>query len=248
MTQPVAPKKEGRFDHEGPLRSPQVRAVRPRHAASLILVRRDSAEPRLLMGRRSGGHDFMPNKWVFPGGRVDRSDYAGPAATELQKSVAGRIALSATPSAPKGLARALALAAVRETFEEAGLILGRPTAQETTAVPQGPWRTFLETGHSPDLDALDYFARAITPAERPKRFDAKFFMADASRLASLARLDDCGELEVLDWFTLEDAAGLDLPTVTREIIREVGARLKDPERPVLHLIPRKSRFLPGLSE
>ena len=67
---------------EGPARIPGARAVRPRHAATLILVRRDLGAPRILMGCRSGGHNFMPNKWVFPGGRVDRCDFTAPAASE----------------------------------------------------------------------------------------------------------------------------------------------------------------------
>src|SRR3712207_900104 len=87
--------------------------VRPKDAGTLILVRHDRFEPRLLMGRRAGGHAFMPSKWVFPGGRVDRSDGRAPSATELKPETAARLG-------PRG--RAMAMAAVRETFEEAGLI------------------------------------------------------------------------------------------------------------------------------
>src|ERR1700733_3169181 len=87
------------------------RAVGPRGAATLIIIRRDGPKPRVLMGRRHGGHDFMPDKWVFPGGRIDPSDFRAPVASELRPDVAHR--LYATGLARR--ARALALSAIRET-------------------------------------------------------------------------------------------------------------------------------------
>src|ERR1700733_13234639 len=96
---------------DGAMREKGARLVKPRDAATLIIVRRDGAKPRLLMGRRHGGHDFMPDKWVFPGGRIDRSDFRAPVASELRPEVAHR--LYATGLARR--ARALALSAIRET-------------------------------------------------------------------------------------------------------------------------------------
>src|SRR5271163_1355674 len=84
------------------------RAVRPRDAATLIVLRRDGPKPRVLMGRRHSTHAFMPDKWVFPGGRIDPSDFRAPFATDLRPAVAARLAKTAPPSR----ARALALAAV----------------------------------------------------------------------------------------------------------------------------------------
>src|SRR5665213_1535476 len=83
---------------DGPLRPPGSKLARPRDAATLVIVRRDAAKPRLLMGRRHGGHDFMPDKWVFPGGRIDRSDYRAPSASELRPEVAARLEKTASPS------------------------------------------------------------------------------------------------------------------------------------------------------
>ena len=77
-------------------------APRPRDAATLILVRRDSAQPAILMGRRSGGHDFMPGKWVFPGGRIDRADYRAAALSELRAEVAEELAATARLSRQDG--------------------------------------------------------------------------------------------------------------------------------------------------
>jgi 8-oxo-dGTP pyrophosphatase MutT (NUDIX family) len=222
--------------NETPQRSPATRAVRPRHAATLILVRRDGPEPRVLMGRRHGGHDFMPDKWVFPGGRIDPSDYRAASANELRPEVARR--LEKTAPAPR--ARALALAAVRETFEEAGLLLARSAPPRSV---RGPWKDFFARGAAPDLAALQFVARAITPAVSPKRFDARFFLADAAALISLDRAADCGELDEIVWVNLDEAQKLDLPSVTRFVLRELPQRLAEPDRPVPSL-----RFARGKQE
>ena len=220
------------FDADAPQRKSGTRAVRPRNAATLILVRRDDGEPRLLMGCRHRGHDFMPNKWVFPGGRVDRCDFGPPAASELLPEVQARLARTAPVRRAHALPRALAMAAVRETFEEAGLLLAKPSPPRPAV---GGWRTFLEAGAAPDLAALDFIARAVTPPSQPKRFDARFFMADASALISLERAGDTGELGEIDWFTPGQIEALDLPSVTRFVVRELLQRLKEPGRPVLSL-------------
>lgn len=184
--------------------------ARPRDAATLILVRRDAAAPRILMGRRSGGHDFMPDKWVFPGGRIDRADYHGPLLSDLKADVAAELAASARLQRQDGvrLARALARTAVRETFEETGLVIGRRESERLEA----------------DLGALSYVARAITPPARHKRFDARFLMADAERLQSLDP-QDSRELGEVAWFTLADCRDLDLPTVTRAVLDVVETHL-----------------------
>jgi 8-oxo-dGTP pyrophosphatase MutT (NUDIX family) len=216
---------------DGPQRTPGNRAARPRHAATLILVRHDAPEPQVLMGRRHGGHSFMPDKWVFPGGRVDRADYTAPAASELRPEVRGSLEKIAVPA----LARALAMAAVRETFEEAGLLLGRPGTATTRSAA---WAEFLHQGHLPDLEALDFIARAVTPPYRPKRFDARFFTADAERLTAMDRIQGSGELDEIAWISIDDALGLDLPNITSFILKELRLRLDDPTRPALSMSVR----------
>jgi len=183
---------------------------RPRDAATLILVRRDRAEPQLLMGRRHAAHAFMPDKWVFPGGRIDRPDFRARALSELRPEVTARLRRGASA----GRARALAVAAIRETLEETGLLLGRE--EGGTALP--------------DLAALDYVARAVTPPGRVRRFDARFFMADAAALLSPDRTDGSGELEEIAWFAPGEALDLDLPSITRFVVGEVVERLQDPGR------------------
>jgi 8-oxo-dGTP pyrophosphatase MutT (NUDIX family) len=183
--------------------------ARPRDAATLILVRRDGPSPRILMGRRSVGHDYMPDKWVFPGGRIDRSDYHAPILRDLAPAVAADLAASRRLSRQDGarLARALASTAVRETFEETGLVIGRLSSR-------------LEA----DLSGLSYIARAITPPARNKRFDARFLMADAEQLRSL-NPSDSRELGEVAWFDLKQCRELDLPSVTRAVLDVVELHL-----------------------
>jgi 8-oxo-dGTP pyrophosphatase MutT (NUDIX family) len=195
--------------------------LRPRNAATLILVRRDAGEPQVLMGRRAEGHVFMASKWVFPGGRVDSGDATAPAATELRPEVLAHPALGAS----KGVARGLGIAAIRETFEEAGLFVAKP-APPWPEVGRA-WREFAERGVAPDLAALEFIARAITPPGRARRFDARFFMADASALIDLGPGDGDRELDEIAWLRLDALSGLDLPQITRFVLSEVVKRLED---------------------
>jgi 8-oxo-dGTP pyrophosphatase MutT (NUDIX family) len=209
---------------EGAPRIPGARAVRPKNAATVMIIRRDGPKPRVLMGKRHGGHSFMPDRWVFPGGRIDPADYRAPFATDLRPDVEAVFGAHLKP----GKGRALALAAVRETWEEAGLLLARPAPSRLAA---GPWRTFVEQGALADLAALDLVARAITPPMVGKRFDTWFLVADAERLMSLDRQPDCGELEEIAWVDFDEAQALPLPSVTRMMIKESVERMKDPARP-----------------
>ena len=221
---------QARRQNEGNrVRQPGDRAVKPRDAATLFIIRRDGPKPRVLMGKRHGGHDFMPNLWVFPGGRIDKSDFQAPYATDLRPEVAGKFEAHITLRK----ARALGLAAIRETFEEAGLMLGKRVEPRPVA---GPWRDFLAHGASADLSALSIVYRAVTPPTLAKRYDTWFLMADAEHLVSLDREPDCGELEEIAWFEFEEAKELKLPMVTRSVITEVMSRLDQPEnRPIPYM-------------
>ncbi|HEV7694332.1 MAG TPA: NUDIX hydrolase [Hyphomonadaceae bacterium] len=196
----------------------------PRDAATLILYRLSPEGPRILMGCRSEGHDFMPNKYVFPGGRVDEEDAAVPAISELREDVDTQLRFKNTRAT-----RAFPLTAIREVFEETGLIVGKAfSAQrlgQTLAAPPS-WADYYAQGAAPCLEGFDFIGRAITPPMRHKRFDARFFMADAaSALIDDRPPIDGRELNDLRWFTLPEVAALDLPNVTRFVISEVEARL-----------------------
>ncbi len=193
-------------------------AQRPRDAATLILTR-GGRTPEVLMGRRAAGHVFMASKWVFPGGRIDRSDFTAGYAEDLAPQAAARL----EAEMPARRARALALTAVRETWEETGLILGRAAPAAPVA---GPWREYRRAGALPDLSVLTYVARAITPPGRTRRFDARFFMAPAEALLSAEPTTGSGELDEIAWIPLSDAQALDLPAITRFVLGEVAERLE----------------------
>jgi 8-oxo-dGTP pyrophosphatase MutT (NUDIX family) len=188
---------------------------------------------------------FMPGKYVFPGGRVDRSDRFAAAGGELAALEIEKLMLEmkGTPSPTR--ARALALAAVRETFEEAGLIIGAPV--NGAALPKdASWRRFHETGYAPLLTPLTYFARAITPPGRTRRFDTRFFCVDA---AAITHRTDAPEEELsgLVWMTIEEARSLDLPPITRVILEDLTDRLKsgalhDANAPVPYYHNRNGSF------
>src|SRR6201989_3094151 len=164
------------FDSEGEKVVEQV--LRPKDAATLVLVKREGGTARVLMGQRHGNMAFMANKYVFPGGRVDPGDMRVPVASELRADVAAR----ASHGVSAARARGLALAAIRETFEEAGILLGeRADKLPRTRAPA--WQKFFAHGVAPRLDVLEFIARAITPPNRTRRFDARFFMADADAIA-----------------------------------------------------------------
>lgn len=192
---------------------------RPKDAATLILVRRDQAQPRVLMGKRSGRHDFMPDKYVFPGGRVDPQDGRVVSYSELDEVQAERLRYQA-----KRLPRAFALTAIRETFEETGLLLGRQ-AEMPQKAPEG-WQPLYDLDIAPCLQHLQFIGRAVTPPYRPKRFDARFFMAEAEKVLIDDRPPlDGAELHDLQWVSLKDALSLDLPNVTRFMLGEIEERL-----------------------
>ena len=197
-----------------------------RDAASVILVRRDREVARVLMGQRGRGAAFMPSKFVFPGGAVDRDDRGIPAAAPLPEPAARRLRLRVDPDLGPELAEALAMAAIRELWEEAGLALSHASGTRPHNLTPD-WQSFFDAGHYPAADGLEFVFRAITPPGRPRRFDARFFLTDAGRITG--PLDDfsraSGELTFLSWLTLPEARELDLPFITEVVLAEIEARL-----------------------
>ena len=198
-----------------------------RDAATVIALRDRMRDPHVLMGQRGSGAAFMPNKFVFPGGAVDADDAGVPLATPLPRVCAERLA----EDAPPDLAHALAAAAIRELWEETGLVLGTPGTWPGT--PPADWRDFAATGHLPAAHGLQFVFRAITPPGRPRRFDARFFLVDADELAGDANDFGaaCDELSHLQWIALPKVREFDLPFITEVVLAEVAARARDPRPP-----------------
>ena len=197
--------------------------MRPRDAATLILVRQKGKMPEVLLGCRAAKSAFMPNRYVFPGGRVDPADARIPIATPLDRFVDQRLQRAATPQR----ARALAVAAVRETFEETGLMLAERFKNGPPKEDFGEhWKGFLDQGYGPALDRLDLIARAVTPPGRPRRFNARFFMARAEDASGEIR--HSSEMGDIRWVRLDEARELPLPTITGLILGEIGRLVKEP--------------------
>ncbi|MFN4056726.1 MAG: NUDIX hydrolase [Roseinatronobacter sp.] len=189
-----------------------------RDAATIVVVRAGLDGPSVLMGQRGSGAAFMPDKYVFPGGAVDAADGQVPLGRALPAACGARLGAGhPTPDA-------LAVAAIRELWEETGLALGVPSDW-----PDAPpdWQGFAERGLRPDGSALRFIFRAITPPGRPRRFDARFFLADAAAITG--DLDDfsgaCDELGHLHWVPIAQARALNLPFITEVVLAEVQASL-----------------------
>ncbi|KPF72811.1 NUDIX hydrolase [Bosea sp. AAP35] len=221
--------------------------IRPKDAATMMILDRRAAKPRILMGKRHPSHKFMPGKYVFPGGRVDPGDRHMAATGALAQICEDRLcARTLRPTASK--ARALALAAIRETFEETGLLFGTAEYGAPDKPPAGSWSDFAGHGIFPDLSAVSFVARAVTPPRRPKRFDTRFFTVDAA--ASARQVENVvgpdSELVDLVWVDFDEARQLDLPTITKVIIQEVEARIAGgfaPYLPVPYFWEKNGRFV-----
>jgi 8-oxo-dGTP pyrophosphatase MutT (NUDIX family) len=200
--------------------------LRPRPAATLIILDHSGERSKVLMGRRHHGHKFMPGKFVFPGGRVDPADRQIAVTHALHPEVEAKLNKRRVKTSP-ALARALALAAVRETFEETGLVLGAKSDKAARAMPPGAWADYAAHGLTPNLTAFHFITRAITPPGRSRRFDTTFFAVDAKEIA--ARVEDVihpeSELVELVWLPLEEAQQLDLPHITGVVLKELKTRI-----------------------
>ena len=201
--------------------------LRPRDASTVILLDRRDGTPRFLMGRRGGGHAFMPDVYVFPGGRRDRHDYTLPFRRDLHPLVIKRLLSRTTARTGATTARALALAAIRELQEETGLAADAPQ----------------------DLHYLRYVARAVTPPGNVRRFDTRFFLlpADEAPLATDA-LRQTEELRDPRWVSFPELDELNVPRITLAVLGEVKTMLETQPSipyglPVPYYFMRRGRFV-----
>lgn len=165
-------------------------AVRARHAASVIVLRHGDDGPEVLMGQRGSAARFMPSRLVFPGGRVDPADARAPAAAEPRDDTLRHLVKSVNAR----LARAICVTALRELEEETG----------------------LTTDPSMRLDALAYLCRAVTPTDQPIRFNARFFVLDAT--ATQGTIGGAGELGNLAFLPIPRALAMEIPHITRHVL------------------------------
>ncbi len=228
--------------------NPKAPTLRPVDAATLIIIDRKPKSPKVLMGKRHAGLKFMPGKFVFPGGRIEAGDRSMTVTGALHPRAEQALMARVTrPSVQRS--RALALAAIRETFEETGLLLGSKDYGSPDKVPAGTvWSAFQERGVFPDLEALHFIGRAITPPKRVRRFDTRFFAADRTAIADEIEgvIGPDAELVELTWVTIAQAKALDLPPITTVILNELEARIAAgfaPQLPVPFFHQQRGRFI-----
>jgi 8-oxo-dGTP pyrophosphatase MutT (NUDIX family) len=201
--------------------------LRPRDAATLILLDRRAGDFLVLMGRRHARHAFMPGKFVFPGGRTDPADSRIAVASGLHPREEAKLTAGAGRTS-HARARAIALSAIRETYEEAGLLIGE---KGPFATGKRDWQGFVEHGVKPSLGGLRVIARAITPPGRVRRFDTRFLAAWRGDVAvELAGGGPTNELEELVWLPLAAAKEADVPGITKTILGELEQRLSGDPR------------------
>jgi 8-oxo-dGTP pyrophosphatase MutT (NUDIX family) len=157
------------------------------------------------MGQRGAQAAFMPSKYVFPGGAVDAADENAHLGIALHPDCDARLRMNCPPNAPAP--KTLAVAALRELWEETGLRLAAAPQQD---------------------GGLRFIFRAITPPGRSRRFDARFFLADAAWIEGSP--DDFSEasdeLSHLHWIGLSSARSLDLPFITEVVLSEISHLLR----------------------
>lgn len=180
--------------------------VRPRDAASLLIYRWSGAGVEVLMGKRRPGARFLPDVYVFPGGAVDAADSLG-------HDLAGGAAHN--DFSPQW-AQALA---VRQSWQVAALL--RAALRE--AQEESGWRWRGATLPGLDRTGLRYIGRAITPAQSPRRFHARFFAVPYERMQQDAHAD--GELLDLRWVDAHNPAHLPIIDVTEFMLAELQQEL-----------------------
>ena len=200
--------------------------MRPRDAATLILLDRCGDDVQVLMGRRHARHAFMPGKFVFPGGRTDPADSRIPVVEDLHPEEQAKLTI--TGARATQAARAVPLPCrLLETYEEAGLLIGH---KQPFSTGKADWQGFVEHGVHPSLESMRFIARAITPPGRVRRFDTRFLATWRSSVAvALEAGGPTNELEELVWLPIGTAKDSDIPAITRTVLEELEKRLeRDP--------------------
>ena len=195
-----------------------MKSLEVKNAATIILVRGSNENSKVLMGQRGKGASFMPNKFVFPGGSVDKEDSEIISDDAINREMFQNLKMKSE----SGIESAIVAAGIRELWEETGLILGSFSKKILTTQHKS-WEKFFRAGYQPNSKNMDLIFRAITPPSRTRRFDARFFLVNAENIHG--DLDDfsnaSGELSHLQWIGLTGAESLDLPIITQIVLKEV---------------------------
>jgi 8-oxo-dGTP pyrophosphatase MutT (NUDIX family) len=189
-----------------------------------VLLRRRGAGREVVLGRRRATAKFLPGVYVYPGGRLDPEDRQTSGFVERFAPLPAGL-----DRATARLAPALLRAAVRETHEETGLLVGKPGAARG-AGGAAIWQAYRDAGLQPAFDAARLFARAVTPTFSRIRFHTRFFLMDATDLA----VGECqdGELEDVSWVPLAEARRLPMVDVTEFVLDRAERELLESPLPL----------------
>ncbi|WP_181707768.1 NUDIX hydrolase [Chthonobacter rhizosphaerae] len=216
---------------------PKKKALVPRDAATLLILDRTPSGVQVLMGKRRDDLAFNPGAYVFPGGRVDPTDGLVSAAVEMPDVLRDRLLDRMRPKPSRRRARALLVAALRETAEETGYLIGRRDGAFAKAPPDG-FRPFVDRAVGLDLSMARLVGRAITPVKRPRRFDARFFAVwadDAVAAEPDSPVPPDNELSDVRFVPLSRTGELELPRMTKIMLAELDTRLAADPRLTLDL-------------
>ena len=174
-----------------------VKVIKPKPAATLVITKVKNKKVHVLMGKRPNKARFAPGMWVFPGGKLDKSDLTiSKNYITNNKIIKNLSLLKAIPPIGKGLIHT----AIRETEEETNLKL-----------------------KSNNIKNMWVLGRAITPLTRPMRFDTKFFVAPSD--CFIGKVKGNGELAKLEYVEINKALNLPMFDVTEFILQEINKRI-----------------------
>jgi 8-oxo-dGTP pyrophosphatase MutT (NUDIX family) len=228
--------------------------VEAKPATTLMLLREGPSGPEVFLVQRNRHSGFLPNAWVFPGGRVDAAD-----ALDGHPAIRGGTAIVDRWGIDRATAIAHLVAGVRETFEECGIWLGDGAPDPAERVPLAAGERTLaqvleRSGATVDLDRLTPWAWWVTPAVERRRFDTRFLIAvvdgevvgahdDRETVASgwfaPARLVEEGTLGTFPlapptWWTLRELAAY---ATIRDVLAAAGSRTARPIQPIMEFRP-----------
>ena len=193
--------------------------ARPVDAAGLVLIRRSPDGPEVLLGRRHRRAGFLPDIYVAPGGRVDPGDAASSGFAEgLHPNAIAQLKTGSRGRPPLSFARA----ALRETYEETGLLLTSGGQAANAPATEAVWQAYGARACRPGFDALDFVCRAITPTYSKRRYNTRFFLADGAK--TVGELAGNGELEDLNWWPFSELRRLTIVDVTEFVLTEALRR------------------------
>lgn len=195
------------------------RIIQPVDAAGLVLFRQGAEGPEVLLGRRHRRSGFLPDIYVVPGGRVDAGDCRRSGfAEDLNPHVVAQLRPASGGRPPLAFARA----AIRETYEETGLLLSGSGSAEAFPSKAPIWQAFAARKRRPGFDLLDFVCRAITPTRSRRRYNTRFFLADGAMVSG--EIAGNGELEDLGWRPLAELKRLAIVDVTEFVLAEALRR------------------------